>query len=226
MAGSRQAFINDSPVTLDAAPIIVARRVYVPLRFVGEALGAAVAWDPGLHIVSITPGPATPSSPPAAVPVPPKQGPAEGTVLRVDLAARLPDLVITWYGNQTRTFTIAPDTAFFRRDLNTNRVEPIQLRQIFSGDAVSLVVEVGGGPRPRGTIRRAEVVVREERGRVESATDRTLVLGDGRSFTLAENPRFIVGGSIVARPPDLVEKSVIVRVQPLTLQAVEVEVAG
>lgn len=224
MAGSRQAFINDSPVTLDAAPIIVAGRVYVPLRFVGEALGAAVTWDPGLHIVSITPGPAPPSSPPAAEPVPPKQGPAEGTVLRVDLAARLPDIVITWYGNQTRTFTVAPDTAFFRRDLNTSRVEPIQLRQIFSGDAVRLVVEIGGGPRPRGTIRQGEVLVREERGRVESATDRTLMLGDGRSFTLSENPRFIVGGSIVARPPDLVEKSVIVRVQPLTLQAVEVEV--
>ena len=226
MAGSRQAFINDSPVTLDAAPIVVAGRVYVPLRFVGEALGAVVAWDPGLHIVSITPGPAPPSSPPAAVPVPPKTGPAEGTVLRVDLGVPSPDIVITWYGNQTRTFTVAPDTAFFRRDLNTNRIEPIHLRRIFSGDAVSLVVEVGGGPRPRGTIRQGEVLVREERGRVQSATDRALVLGDGRSFALAENTRFIVGGSVVARPPDLAEKLVIVRVQPFTLRVVEVEVTG
>jgi hypothetical protein len=225
MAGSRQAFINDSPITLDAAPIVVAGRVYVPLRFVGEALGAAVAWDPGLRVVSITPGPAPPSSPQAAVPLPPKRGPAEGTVLRVDLA-RSPDIVITWYGNQTRTFTVAPDTAFFRRDLNTNRVEPIQLRQIFSGDAVSLVVEIGGGPRPRGTIRQGEVLVREERGRVESATRRTLVFSDGRSFTLAEDTRFVVGGSIVAWPPDLAEKPVVVRVQPFTLQVVEVEVTG
>jgi hypothetical protein len=70
------------------------------------------------------------------------------------------------------------------------------------------------------------VLVREETGRVESATDRTLVLSDGRSFALAENTRFVVGGSITAWPPDLAEKSVIVRRQPFTLQVVEVEVTG
>lgn len=155
---------------------------------------------------------------------PPKRAPAEGTVLRVDLAAGPPHIVITWYGSQTRTFTVAPDTAFFRRDLTTNRVEPIQLRQIFSGDAVSLVVEVGGGPPPRGTIRQGEVLVRESRGPVRSVTGQTLALGDGRSFTLAETTRFIVGGNIVNRPQDLTERHVTVRVQPFTQQVVEVEI--
>jgi len=67
-------------------------------------------------------------------------------------------------------------------------------------------------------------MVREEAGRVESATGRALVLSDGRSFVLAEHARFIVGGSIASQPPDLRGKPVIVRVQPLTQQAVEVEV--
>lgn len=226
IAGSRLAYINDSPVTLDVAPLIVAGRTFVPLRFVSEALLATVAWNPGLRLVAIAPGLAPPSLPPAAAPAPPKEGPAEGTVVRVDLAARPPAVIITWYGNQTRPFTVAPDTAFFRRDLNADRLEPIQLRQIFPGDALSLVVEVGGGPGPRGTIRRGEVLVREARGRVESAIDRTLVFGDGRSFVLAAGARFIVGGSFVAQPPDLAEKLVVVRVQPLTQQVVEVEVTG
>jgi hypothetical protein len=226
IAGSRVAYINDSPVTLDVAPIIFTGRTFVPLRFVGEALQATVAWNPGLRVVAIAPAVAPPSLPPAALPTPPKEGPAEGTVVRVDVAAVPPAVIITWYGNQTRPFTVAPDTVFFRRDLDTNRVEPIQLRQVFPGDALSLVVDVGGGPRPRGAIRRGEVLVREARGRVESAAGRTLVLADGRSFVLAASARFIVGGSVVAQPPDLAEKLVIVRVQPLTQQVVEVEVAG
>ena len=155
---------------------------------------------------------------------PPKNAPAQGTVLRVDLAAGTPDIVITWYGSQTRTFTVAPDTTFFRRDLNTNRVAPIQLRQIYPGDAVTLVVEVGGGPPPRGTIRQGEVLVREATGRVESLSGRTLVLSDGRSFTVAENARFIVGGSVIARPPEPTQRAVIVRLQPFSQQVVEVEV--
>ena len=154
---------------------------------------------------------------------PPKNAPAQGTVLRVDLAAGTPEIVITWFGNQTRTFTVAPDTAFFRRDLNTNRVAPIQLQQIYPGDAVSLVVEVGGGPPPRGMIRQGEVLVREARGRVESLTGRTLALSNGGSFTVADNTRFIVGGRTTARAPDLAGRPAIVRVQPFSLQVVEVE---
>jgi hypothetical protein len=144
----------------------------------------------------------------------------------VDLADPSPDIVITWYGNQTRIFTVAADTAFFRRDLNANHVEPILMQQIFPGDAVRLVVEVGGGPRPRGTIRQGEVLVREERGRVRSANGRTLVLSDGRSFTLVQNVRFIAGGSVVAPPPELAARWVIVRLQPFTMQATEVEVTS
>lgn len=186
--------------------------------------GSMLAWLPGvaiaLSVVANGPGLAQQYSPPA----PPKEGPAEGTVVRVDLATIPPAITITWYGNQTRPFAVAPDTTFVRHDLNTDRVERIQLRQIFPGDAVSLIVEVGGGPPPRGTIRRGEVVVREARGRVASATGGTLVLSDGRSFALTASPRFIVRGSPVAQPPDLAEKLVIVRVQPLTQQVVEVEV--
>jgi hypothetical protein len=43
--GSTAAFNNGVQVTLDAAPQIEGGRTLVPVRFVGEALGAEVTWD-------------------------------------------------------------------------------------------------------------------------------------------------------------------------------------
>lgn len=43
---SATAMVNGRSVTLDVPPTIVSRRTLVPLRFIGEALGAQVSWDP------------------------------------------------------------------------------------------------------------------------------------------------------------------------------------
>lgn len=43
--GEKTARVNGSPVSLDAAPVIVNGRTLVPLRFIGESLGAAFEWD-------------------------------------------------------------------------------------------------------------------------------------------------------------------------------------
>lgn len=43
--GSSTAYINGQPTVLDVAPQIVAGRSFVPLRFVGDALGSAVDFD-------------------------------------------------------------------------------------------------------------------------------------------------------------------------------------
>ncbi len=42
---SREAFINNEEMKLDAAPEIVSDRTFVPLRFVAEAFGAEAEWD-------------------------------------------------------------------------------------------------------------------------------------------------------------------------------------
>jgi exopolysaccharide biosynthesis protein len=44
-----EATVNGKPVKLDQAPAIVDGHIYIPLRFVGEALGAKVGWDQGLY---------------------------------------------------------------------------------------------------------------------------------------------------------------------------------
>ena len=45
--GSRTAYVNGAAYQLDVPPGIYRDRTMVPLRFVGESLGAAVHWEPG-----------------------------------------------------------------------------------------------------------------------------------------------------------------------------------
>ncbi|MDD4028735.1 MAG: copper amine oxidase N-terminal domain-containing protein [Caldisericia bacterium] len=47
-----QAKVNDKVQTLDAAPFILNSRTVVPLRFIGEALGAEIGWDNNQRMVS------------------------------------------------------------------------------------------------------------------------------------------------------------------------------
>lgn len=45
--GNKTAYVNEQPVTLDAAPVLYKKngRMYIPLRFVAEALEKKVVWD-------------------------------------------------------------------------------------------------------------------------------------------------------------------------------------
>ncbi|HET7814986.1 MAG TPA: copper amine oxidase N-terminal domain-containing protein [Candidatus Baltobacteraceae bacterium] len=54
--GSTAALINGSSYTLDVAPFTIAGRTEVPLRFVANALGAGVQWDPNSQTVYINAG--------------------------------------------------------------------------------------------------------------------------------------------------------------------------
>ena len=52
--GSQTAYISGEPVALDVPAQIRDGRTLVPLRFVAEALGAAVAWDGATRSITIT----------------------------------------------------------------------------------------------------------------------------------------------------------------------------
>ncbi len=56
--GVMEASIDGSPYTLDAAPYVDTRagRTLVPVRFVGEALGAGVDWNPDTGLITISDG--------------------------------------------------------------------------------------------------------------------------------------------------------------------------
>jgi len=49
---NRTAYIGVAAHTLDVAPFIVDGRTMVPFRFIGEALGAEVDWDPATRTVA------------------------------------------------------------------------------------------------------------------------------------------------------------------------------
>ena len=50
--GQKAASIDGAPVTMDVAPVIKDGRTMVPVRFIGEAFGAAVSWDGAVRMVT------------------------------------------------------------------------------------------------------------------------------------------------------------------------------
>jgi len=67
--GSRQAYVNGQPVTLEVPAMAINGRTLVPIRFVSEALGAQVGWDGLTKTVIINSGLAsTPTTPPPTAP--------------------------------------------------------------------------------------------------------------------------------------------------------------
>jgi hypothetical protein len=70
--GNATMNINGEETVMDVAPEIVSDRTMLPLRFVGEALGAKVDWDQGTRTAMLTLGDAvaTPVVPPVVIPTP------------------------------------------------------------------------------------------------------------------------------------------------------------
>lgn len=54
--GENVAYVNNTPVTLDVAPLIYSKngRTYIPVRFVAQCLGEKVDWDGTNKVVSIS----------------------------------------------------------------------------------------------------------------------------------------------------------------------------
>jgi hypothetical protein len=65
--GSRQAYVDNTPVTLDVAPFERGSVTYLPLRFVAEGLGGRVRYFPRRNVVDIEDTQAPGSSPARAI---------------------------------------------------------------------------------------------------------------------------------------------------------------
>ena len=66
--GSTAATVDGQSAAIDVAPFIVGATTFVPLRFISQALGAAVNWDDSTSTVTIQAAP-PPQPPPAPRPV-------------------------------------------------------------------------------------------------------------------------------------------------------------
>jgi hypothetical protein len=54
--GSNIMNVNGSNIIMDVAPYIKSGRTYIPVRFLGDALGATTAWDAATQTVTVTKG--------------------------------------------------------------------------------------------------------------------------------------------------------------------------
>ncbi len=74
--GVNAALVDGRDVRLDAPPLVLGARTYVPLRFVAQAMGAAVAFDSGMVSVTMQHASATAQT----VPVSALDPPADATI--------------------------------------------------------------------------------------------------------------------------------------------------
>jgi copper amine oxidase-like protein len=148
--GQAQAMVNGQPVTLDAPPMVVGGRTLVPLRFLGETLGARVSWDPSNYTVSIfsttaspanPPGPApvNPPAPSAPVPAAPAASIIDGSVARVD---RANSRILVQRGDSVLTFVVTPDTVITSGQ-GSGQVRMV-LDQVHPGDSVRVRADANG----------------------------------------------------------------------------------
>ncbi len=193
--GSDQAIINGQRSTLDVPAQAVFGRTLVPLRFVGEAFGALVNYNPVTQAVSITATPAsgTASPPPTTntnVPAYTVPGGTSvgGSLVNVNTAGNT--ITITQDG-QTRIYPLAPGAVALSQIsiAQTPGATPLRqpargadLNSLNNGDDVRLNLDATG--RVTQIITAATVVV----AKVQFAGGNTIILQDDRETTLTLGP--------------------------------------
>ena len=190
--GSDQAIINGQRSTLDVPAQAVFGRTLVPLRFVGEAFGATVNYNPVTQAVTISAAPAT-GAPATGTPTTPVYNVPGGTsvagsLLNVNAAAN----TVTINDNgQTRIFPLAPGAVALSQlsIAPTPGATPLRqpargiaLNSLDNGDDVRLNLDNTG--RVTQIITAATVVV----ARVQFGSGNTIILDDDRETTLTLGP--------------------------------------
>lgn len=149
--GSRQATIGGQGYALDVPAQSFGGRTLVPLRFVAEALGAQVAWQPASRMVAITTGgvagaPTAPSRPAPAVienTVSPAAGSIVGT-LQPTLRATFADPIDP---QETRLVVDGRDVTTLAR-ISAHEVVWVPNYQLASGSHLARVDAVTQGGTP------------------------------------------------------------------------------
>lgn len=219
--GVTSARVNGQPVSLDVPAMIVRGRTLVPLRFVGEALGASVDWDPSRRLVFVTSGPSAGGPPPAPVRRVRPRAPAQfvGTVVQVDRRTSPQRLHVRTDG-AVMTFPVTPSTVVFVTEVATGRGGAVSLGQIRRGDLVEVTVDgQGQATEIRGSYR--ELV-----GRLNSLTTGLLYLSNGQALSLAHDALFIMGGRQVTRNLFRQGMELTLRLNPQTNEVWEVRALG
>jgi hypothetical protein len=173
--GRDEARVNDDTVTLDAPPILEGGRTMVPLRFVGENLGATVRWEGATRTVHISVPQDRVAARRETLPpqgnegVRPNTGSAERenrprregeAVMRVRPLRPLPNETVA---------SFRPEIAVNVRDGNAAGVDPDAVRMWLDGEEVTRDLEIGTNSLSYRPSRDLEAGVHRVRVRVRGA---------------------------------------------------------
>lgn len=140
--GSRRAYIDDRSVMMDAPAQEIDDATYVPLRFVADALGAQVSYDPKaarIEVTSLVVG----RTPGLEQHTPGGSTQIVGTASAVDLNSA-PETLTVVRGPSVRTIAITSDAKIIVQDVVTRTAAAGNLNDVHVGDAVSVVVRANG----------------------------------------------------------------------------------
>jgi hypothetical protein len=239
--GNRTARVDDRAVSLDVPAVVVNGRTLVPLRFVGEALGARVEWDAGSRVVYVTspaqaggppaPPPAAPPAtpppaPPVVVPVPvpvpvpaPAPAPApvsiDGTIVRIEPYTSPARVHVLSHG-AVSIVPVAPDATVFITEVSSGRGGAASLEQVRRGDFARVLIDAQG----RAISIRASH--RQIVGRLDRLTSRRVSLSDGQTLMLTGDVLIIVDGRQTGRSSVQPGMVVTLRVNPQTNEVWEI----
>jgi hypothetical protein len=194
--GSPQASVNGVARALEVPPQSVFGRTLVPLRFVGEAFGAGVAFNADTSTISITSpsGGGSAGNPDAPYTVPGAGQTVSGTLVKIDVTA--PATVTVSEGGALKTYALAPNVLALRQISLATSASATPVRQnarqiavssLASGDPVRLNLDSNG--RVAQVTTSATVIA----ARVQFAGGNQIVLDDERDTTITIGPsiRFI-----------------------------------
>lgn len=218
--GSPAASVNGQPTTMDVPAILVGGRTMVPLRFVSQALGASVGWDPATTTVQIGSQAATPVQPlppsqnypaaqPPAAPAP-TSATVNGTVVSVNASAA-PGQIMVQSGNAVYTYAVAPTTSIIRINAADNTGGSAALADIRPGDFVEVTVD------QNGVAQSVRASFKQVTGKVLATTSSgVVVLENGDSYHLSAFAVATRAGASVAPATVHAGDMVTLRVNPHT----------
>ncbi len=135
--GSRQARVNDAPRLLDVSAFTINGRTMVPLRFIGESLGASVQWiDASQTILIGTTGAAQAPPPPSAPPVSTTEVSGRLVAVTTGENAR----IVVRHTGQDSTIIVTPATSISRFNVETNAGGSAALGMLQKGDQATATV--------------------------------------------------------------------------------------
>lgn len=188
--GSRQASVNGAARLLDVPAFTINGRTMVPLRFIGESLGASVQWIAASQTILIgTTGAAQAPPPPSTPPVSVSTSEISGRLVAVTTGQNA--RIVIRHSGQDSTIIVTPATSISRFNVETNAGGSAALGMLQKGDqATATVNQQNEATKVVATYR---VPPAAKIASVNQGT-RTVTLSDGRTYVVMSDADITLNG--------------------------------